>query len=122
MSQPSPKSEQASLAASALAALDDEKPVRMDLPGGGTLTYVDTKEWATLQVTQDPGKGLALLASVGIVAGLMLSLFVRRRRVWVRVLPGEPSTVEAGGLARTDAERFAKEFEELVREMRERSS
>lgn len=89
------------------------------LPGGGSLTYVDTKEWATFQVTQDPGKGLALLASIGIVVGLMLSLFVRRRRVWVRVLPGEPSTVEAGGLARTDAERFQAEFQGIVREMRE---
>jgi len=93
------------------------------LPGGGSLTYVDTKEWATFQVTQDPGKGLALLASVGIVAGLMLSLFVRRRRLWVRVLPaaepGAPATVEAGGLARTDPERFAAEFAEIVREMRD---
>jgi len=92
------------------------------LPGGGTLTYAGTKEWATFQVSQDPGKGLALLASVGIVAGLMLSLFVRRRRVWVRVLPGEPSTVEVGGLARSDADRFAREFQELVRQMRERSA
>jgi len=73
------------------------------LPGGGSLTYVGTKEWATFQVTQDPGKGLALLAAIGIVGGLMLSLFVRRRRMWVRVRPGEPSTVEVGGLARTDA-------------------
>ena len=88
------------------------------LPGGGSLTYVDTKEWATFQVTQDPGKGLALLAAVGIVGGLMLSLFVRRRRVWVRVRPGSPSTVEVGGLARTDAERFAAEFAGLVREMK----
>jgi cytochrome c biogenesis protein len=88
------------------------------LPGGGSLTYVDTKEWATFQVTQDPGKVLALLASVGIVAGLMLSLFVRRRRVWVRVRPGAPSTVEVGGLARTDPERFAGEFADLVREMK----
>jgi cytochrome c biogenesis protein len=88
------------------------------LPGGGSLTYVDTKEWATFQVTQDPGKGLALLAAIGIVAGLMLSLFVRRRRVWVRVRPGSPSTVEVGGLARTDPERFQREFAELVGEMK----
>ncbi len=89
------------------------------LPGGGSLTYVDTKEWATFQVTQDPGKGLALLASVGIVGGLMLSLFVRRRRVWVRVTGESPSTVEVGGLARTDAERFAAEFAEITAGMRE---
>ena len=86
------------------------------LPSGATLTWVDTAEWTTLQVTQDPGKGIALLASVGMVGGLLLSLFVRRRRVWVRVAG---TTVTAGGLARTDAERFAAEFEETVARMKE---
>ncbi|HUR52009.1 MAG TPA: cytochrome c biogenesis protein ResB [Mycobacteriales bacterium] len=89
------------------------------LPGGGSLSYVDTKEWATFQVTQDPGKGIALLAAIGIVLGLTLSLFVRRRRVWVRVRPGSPSTVEVGGLARTDAERFQAEFDGIVRDIKE---
>jgi cytochrome c biogenesis protein len=113
-----------SLDTTAMKALGDGKPRTLlpgdvwKLPGGGTLTYVDTKEWATFQVTQDPGKQLVLLAAVGIVGGLLLSLFVRRRRVWVRVRPGAPSTVEVGGLARTDAERFQREFAELVREMR----
>ena len=89
------------------------------LPGGGSLTYKGTKEWATFQVTQDPGKGLALLAAIGIVGGLMLSLFVRRRRIWVRVREGDPSTVEVGGLARTDPERFAAEFAAIVSRMKE---
>jgi cytochrome c biogenesis protein len=89
------------------------------LPDGATLTYADTGEWATFQVTQDPGKLLALIASVGMVAGLLLSLFVRRRRLWVRVggKDGEPTTVEVGGLARTDPERFADEFADLVSAM-----
>ena len=39
-----------------------------ELPGGGSLTFVETTEWATFQVTQDPGKRLALLASGGMVA------------------------------------------------------
>jgi cytochrome c biogenesis protein len=91
-----------------------------ELPGGGSLTYVDTGEWATFQVTQDPGKLIALVASVGIVVGLLLSLFVRRRRVWVRAVPTPEgaTTVEVGGLARTDAERFAAEFSQLVDDMR----
>jgi cytochrome c biogenesis protein len=90
------------------------------LPSGASLTYVGTSEWATFQVTQDPGKWLALAASIGIVGGLLLSLLVRRRRVWVRARPeGDGrTTVEAGGLARTDAERFAAEFQELTSRMR----
>jgi cytochrome c biogenesis protein len=91
------------------------------LPSGASLTYVDTREWATFQVTQDPGKLIALLASVGMVGGLLLSLFVRRRRLWVRAGAAEDgtTTVEVGGLARTDPERFASEFSDLVSRMRE---
>ena len=103
-----------------MTALQKGRPALLEpgkvfpIPGGGTLTYAGTEEWATFQVTQDPGKGLALLASVGMVAGLLLSLFVRRRRLWVRVVPGQGdgagTTVAVGGLARTDPEAFAAEF------------
>ena len=95
------------------------------LPTGGTITFVRTTEWATFQLTQDPGKGLALLAACGMVVGLCLSLFVRRRRLWVRAIPaaedgGPPRTVvEVGGLARTDPDAFRDEFDELVRQLRE---
>ena len=95
------------------------------LPDGRTVTFAKTTEWATFQVTQDPGKGIALLASVGIVLGLCLSLFVRRRRVWVRAVPagGEDGSgrtvVEVGGLARTDPDAFTAEFDELVGRLRE---
>ncbi|MEO6204928.1 MAG: cytochrome c biogenesis protein ResB, partial [Mycobacteriales bacterium] len=90
------------------------------LPGGGSITYLRTTEWATFQITQDPGKLIALVASVGIVLGLCLSLFVRRRRLWVRALPAgadDPAgrtVVEVAGLARTDPETFRTEFEALV--------
>jgi cytochrome c biogenesis protein len=91
------------------------------LPGGGSITFAGISEWSTFQVTQDPGKGIALGASIGIVAGLCLSLFVRRRRVWVRARPGDGThtVVEVGGLARTDAEAFAAEFTELAGRLRD---
>ena len=90
------------------------------LPGGASLTYVDTQEWATFQVTQDPSRWVVLTAAVGIGGGLLLSLFVRRRRVWVRAGEREDgtTTVEVGGLSRTDPERFASEFASLVEQMR----
>jgi len=90
------------------------------LPSGASLTYVDTAQWANLQVTQDPSRTVMLIAAIGIVSGLMLSLFVRRRRVWVRAGAGQDgtTTVEVGGLSRTDPERFATEFASLVKEMR----
>jgi cytochrome c biogenesis protein len=94
------------------------------LPDGRSVTFVRTTEWATFQVTQDPGKGIALLASIGMVLGLCLSLFVRRRRLWVRAVPAgdddgpRRTVVEVGGLARTDPDAFAAEFDELVTTLR----
>ncbi len=100
-----------------------------DLPGGGSVTFTGIKQWANLQVTSDPGKLLVLGAGVAAIAGLMLSLRVRRRRVWVRVRPGvpgeaevaggkaqapAPTLVEVGGLSRSDAEGFSAEFDGLV--------
>ena len=93
-----------------------------ELDGGATLEWVDTSEWVTVQVTQDPGKQLALWASGGMVVGLMLSLFVRRRRVWVRAAtasPGGATVVEMGGLGRSDAEAMRTEFEALSARLRE---
>ena len=98
------------------------------LPGGGSLRFVDTTEWATFQVTQDPGKLLALVAGTGMIVGLCLSLFVRRRRVWVRAVavpgpaggqasPGR-TVVEVAGLARQGAEAFAPEFTALAARLR----
>ncbi len=109
---------------------DGQTPVKLtpgqtwDLPGGGSLTFVDTAEWATFQVTQDPGKLIALVAGTGMVLGLCLSLFVRRRRIWVRAVPaggdgGDPRTVvEVAGLARTGPDAFEAEFGSLVDRVR----
>lgn len=109
-----------------LTPLDGGKPHLLtpgeswQLPGGGSITFVRTTEWATFQLTQDPGKLIALAAAIGIVAGLCLSLFVRRRRLWVRATAGDDglTVVEVGGLARTDPDAFAAEFDELVARMR----
>ena len=65
---------------------DGTTPVKLaegqtwDLPGGGSLTFVETTEWATFQVTQDPGKLVALVAGTGMV----------RRAVPVAVRPPPP--------------------------------
>ncbi len=94
------------------------------IPGGGSIQMVGVDTWATFQVTQDPGKGLALLASIGIVGGLLLSLSIRRRRLWARVRKDSSSgrtVVEIGGLARTNAEAFAAEFETISERLRSRT-
>jgi cytochrome c biogenesis protein len=58
------------------------------LPGGqGSVELVDYGRWASFTIAYDPGKGLALAAAITAIVGLSLSLFVRRRRIWVRVAP-----------------------------------
>jgi hypothetical protein len=80
----------------------------------GTLTFTGYKEYATFNIGSDPGSGWALGAAILAIAGLCLSLFVRRRRVWVRVIDdgsfdesseasGPRVRVEVAGLARTEA-------------------
>ncbi|HWG95276.1 MAG TPA: cytochrome c biogenesis protein ResB [Mycobacteriales bacterium] len=113
-----------------LTELDGGRPRLLEpggtwqLPDGAVLEWVDTPEWVTLQVTQDPGKELALVASGGMVLGLLLSLFVRRRRVWVRAVPAAPgegggrTVVEVGGLGRTGADGLTTELTALAERLR----
>ena len=86
------------------------------LANGYTLTFAGVTEFANFQVTDDPGKNLALVAAILIVVGLVLSLRVRRRRFWLRARADAPgrTVVEAGGLARSDQEEFAEEFAALT--------
>jgi cytochrome c biogenesis protein len=76
------------------------------LPNGkGSIQLDGWTRWVKLQVGATPGVPICLAAIAFAVAGLCLSLFVRPRRVWIRVrTPGPgPSVVEVGGLDRADA-------------------
>jgi len=91
------------------------------LPGAqGSVTFVGFDQWATFQISRDPGKGVVLVAVACMVVGLLLSLRIRRRRFWVRAVPaGAPglgrTVVAVGGLTRTDASGgFDEEFAGLV--------
>ncbi|HEX5289175.1 MAG TPA: cytochrome c biogenesis protein ResB [Streptosporangiaceae bacterium] len=94
----------------------------MTLPNGaGKITYTGYRQWISLAITYDPGQLPALISGVLALAGLVLSFMVRRRRVFVRVVPGPGggALVEVGGLARSDAAGgFETEFAELARDLR----
>ncbi len=73
----------------------------IELPDGlGTVTFDGWSRWVKLQVSQTPGNTLTLVALMVAVAGLCVSLFVRPRRLFVRL---GPSGAVVGGLDRTDA-------------------
>jgi cytochrome c biogenesis protein len=104
----------------------------LKLPGGqGTITFTGYAQWVSLAITHDPGQLPALICGIAALGGLLLSFMVRRRRVFVRArangpagaagdVPGDVhSTVQIGGLARTDASGgFEAEFASLAAELR----
>jgi cytochrome c biogenesis protein len=59
-----------------------------DLPDGvGSVSFDGVSTWVNLQVSRNAGKELALLGAGLAILGLLPTLFIRRRRVWVRVRP-----------------------------------
>ncbi|MFE7644533.1 cytochrome c biogenesis protein ResB [Streptomyces phaeoluteigriseus] len=89
----------------------------MTLPdGAGSITYEGTKEWANFQVTQQPGSGWALGGALAAIFGLAASLFIQRRRVWVRAVRGADgvTVVEMAGLGRSESAKVPEELGELA--------
>ena len=72
-----------------------------------------------MQVSHDPAQVWVLVFAMTMMAGLLVSLVVRRRRVWVRLTGAGPGTVnvELGGLARTDNSGWGDEFERLTKRL-----
>lgn len=69
----------------------------------GTVKFTGIKRFATFDVARDPGQTPALISAIVMLGGLMLSLFIPRRRVWVRLTEVECQTkVEVAGLSRTE--------------------
>ncbi len=93
------------------------------LPGDrGSITFDRVERFAGLSVRHDPGKLLTLVSALLALAGLVLSLVVRRRRVFVRVLasdsPGR-TRVSVGGMAKTDDEGLGDVVADVLTSMRE---
>src|SRR4051812_13595353 len=89
----------------------------MQLPGGaGSVTYEGTKQWANFQVVQQPASGWALAGALTAIFGLAASLFIQRRRVWVRAVRGADgvTVVEMAGLGRSESAKVPEELGELA--------
>ena len=57
----------------------------LDLPdGAGSVTFEGVERWNKLQISRTPGMHVTLAGVVLALVGLLLSLFIRPRRVWVR--------------------------------------
>ncbi|MGW0658156.1 cytochrome c biogenesis protein ResB [Streptodolium elevatio] len=90
------------------------------LPDGSTITFNGVKPWANFQISKEPGKEVALYSVIAAIVGLVLSLFVRRRRMWVRAVAGPDgrTVVEVAGLTRTEGGGLGQEVRALVDDLR----
>ncbi len=82
------------------------------LPDGTSVEFVDVQRYVSLKISHDPGRMWALLVAGAVMAGLMISLFVPRRRIWIRLADGAVVLAE---LARTDNAKGSKDLAGLVR-------
>ena len=57
------------------------------LSDGTSVEFTGFHEWVSLQTSYDPAQGWALIFAVLLLIGLMLSLIIKRRRVWFRITP-----------------------------------
>ncbi|MFE3228397.1 cytochrome c biogenesis protein ResB [Nocardia sp. NPDC059228] len=89
------------------------------LSDGTKVTFDGAEEFVNLQVSHDPAQQWVLVSALTMMAGLLVSLLVKRRRIWLRVYPGtgtdevRRTVVEMGGLARTDQAGWGGEFDRL---------
>ncbi|GAA1479651.1 cytochrome c biogenesis protein ResB [Gordonia sinesedis] len=108
------------------------------LADGTVVSFDGYERWVSVQVSHDPAQNWVLVSSIAMLAGLLVSLLVRRRRIWVRLVPvpaagsvgtsaghdatskndGERRTVvEIAGLARTDQAGWGEGFEKQAMEL-----
>ncbi|TLG14941.1 cytochrome c biogenesis protein ResB [Nocardia cyriacigeorgica] len=92
------------------------------LSNGTVVTFDGAEEFVNLQVSHDPAQQWVLVSAVTMMAGLLVSLLVSRRRIWLRVYPADAEAgtvdqrrvvVEMGGLARSDQAGWGGEFDRL---------
>ncbi len=87
------------------------------LPDGlGSIEFTGISRYVSVDVHHDPTPAFALLFAMLILGGLLLSLFVPRRRVWIKALPGKDgrTRLEYAGLARGEDPTLARAVSELV--------
>jgi cytochrome c biogenesis protein len=81
--------------------------------GEGSITFTGWKSWVNLQIVNDPGKGFALVGAILAILGLLISLFTRQRRIWVK----QSGKTQVAGLAKNGIAGLEQEIDELVKEM-----
>jgi len=81
--------------------------------GEGSITFTGWNSWVNLQIVNDPGKGYALLGAILAISGLLISLFTRQRRIWIK----QSRRTQIAGLAKNGIPGLEDEIKKLVKEL-----
>ncbi|NYF97776.1 cytochrome c biogenesis protein ResB [Janibacter cremeus] len=80
----------------------------------GTITFDGIERYAGFSVRSDPGKELTLVSALLALGGLIATLVIKRRRVFVRLTEVEGRVrVEVGGMSRDDDEGLSEVVEHV---------
>ena len=90
------------------------------LANGMVVSFTDLKQYSVFTLARDPGVPVVAVAAALLLVGLVPSLYVTRRRVWVRAAPdGAGGTrVELAGLALQGKAAFEGELARLAEQVR----
>lgn len=88
----------------------------VDLPDGlGTIEFQGVARYVGLDIQRDPAQGWVLVFALTAVLGLLTGLFIPRRRMWIKAVPGSDGvTLEYAGLARGEDPALAAAVAELA--------
>jgi len=88
----------------------------VELPEGlGTIEFTGLERYVALDIHHDPTQGWVLLSAVSALGGLLLSLFIPRRRMWIKVRESaDGTTLEYAGLARGEDHGLERAVAELA--------
>ena len=86
------------------------------LPDGlGTVSFDGLRRWSRLQISSTPAEQFALGGVLLGFLGLLGSLFIRPRRVWLRIHRSEDgSAIELGGLDRREGHGLDQTLTDLL--------
>lgn len=81
--------------------------------GEGSITFTGWNSWVNLQIVSDPGKTYSLVGAILAISGLLISLFTRQRRIWVK----QGRKTQIAGLSKNEIPGLDEEIRDLVKEL-----
>lgn len=85
-----------------------------------TVKEVTLKKYTRLQVNKDPGEWVVWLASVTLIAGIMIALFMSHKKLWIKLRKDKKGRIEVtvGGTANKNRTAFAGEVEGIIKSLK----